>query len=202
MFASKGYHGCRIADIARDAGVAYGLVYHYFQNKEQLLQSVFKQSWEPLVARVQAVVHSSAPVDAKVRALVAEVFAAYRADPAAVKVLVVEIGRSTAVGRSERGGAFFHVLELARQMFLDAQHKGELPRPVNAALCAALLFGALEMSLTAFIVGMVEPTPELLAAAETQVAQMLLGGMLHSNSSRNTLSGSTQTPSILTPKWR
>ena len=32
VFAEKGYHGCRIADVARAANVAYGLVYHYFRN--------------------------------------------------------------------------------------------------------------------------------------------------------------------------
>ena len=40
VFARKGYHGCRIADVAKEAGVAYGLVYHYFRNKEELLQLV------------------------------------------------------------------------------------------------------------------------------------------------------------------
>ena len=41
VFAERGYHGCRIADVAREARVAYGLVYHYFQNKDELLESVF-----------------------------------------------------------------------------------------------------------------------------------------------------------------
>ena len=45
VFAEKGYHGCRIADVARSAEVAYGLVYHYFRNKEELLESVFAEQW-------------------------------------------------------------------------------------------------------------------------------------------------------------
>ena len=36
VFASHGYHGSRVSDIAQEAGIAYGLVYHYFKNKENL----------------------------------------------------------------------------------------------------------------------------------------------------------------------
>jgi len=41
VFASRGYHGARVSDIAREAGIAYGLVYHYFRNKEEILDTIF-----------------------------------------------------------------------------------------------------------------------------------------------------------------
>ena len=53
VFARKGYHGCRIADVAREAGVAYGLVYHYFQNKDELLQTVFDLGWGGFIQRIR-----------------------------------------------------------------------------------------------------------------------------------------------------
>ena len=37
VFSQKGFHRCRISDIANEAGVAYGLVYHYFENKQEIL---------------------------------------------------------------------------------------------------------------------------------------------------------------------
>ena len=37
-FAEKGYHACRVSDIAEEAGVAYGLVYHYFESKDAVLE--------------------------------------------------------------------------------------------------------------------------------------------------------------------
>ena len=46
VFAERGYHGCRISDVADRAGVAYGLVYHYFGNKEALLDHIFQANWE------------------------------------------------------------------------------------------------------------------------------------------------------------
>ena len=55
VFARKGYHGCRIADVAREAGVAYGLVYHYFKNKDELLETVVETGWSGFVSRMRAV---------------------------------------------------------------------------------------------------------------------------------------------------
>jgi len=40
VFARKGYHASRVGDIAEEAGVAYGLLYHYFESKEQVLLTV------------------------------------------------------------------------------------------------------------------------------------------------------------------
>ena len=34
VFARQGFHHCRVSDVADEAGVAYGLVYHYFDSKE------------------------------------------------------------------------------------------------------------------------------------------------------------------------
>lgn len=45
VFAEKGYHGTRISDIAHHAEIAYGLVYHYFKNKEEILDTIFLERW-------------------------------------------------------------------------------------------------------------------------------------------------------------
>ena len=42
VFAEKGYPDTRISDIAKRAEIAYGLVYHYFKNKEEITLEEFK----------------------------------------------------------------------------------------------------------------------------------------------------------------
>jgi len=56
IFASKGYHGCRIADVAKAAGVAYGLVYHYFDSKDEVLDTLFLERWDVMLAAIVLVV--------------------------------------------------------------------------------------------------------------------------------------------------
>ena len=41
VFARQGFHACRVSDVADEAGVAYGLVYHYFQSKEEIMATLF-----------------------------------------------------------------------------------------------------------------------------------------------------------------
>ena len=55
VFARKGYHTCRVGDIAEEAGVAHGLLYHYFRSKEELLETIFRETWRELLDAVQSV---------------------------------------------------------------------------------------------------------------------------------------------------
>ncbi len=179
VFANKGYHGCRIADVAREARVAYGLVYHYFKDKEELLQSVFEHGWGGFVARVREVAESSLALDQKVRGIAAVSFEAYRFDPHAVKVIILEIARSRGVDRASRQSAFVDVIQMCQRMFADAQNKGELDPEADPLLCAALLFGSIEMALTAFVLGWMDGRSEkALDKAQDQLTQAFLRGVL------------------------
>jgi TetR/AcrR family transcriptional regulator, fatty acid metabolism regulator protein len=176
VFAKKGYHGCRIADVAREAGVAYGLVYHYFEDKEALLQSVFESGWGGFVTRVREVARGEGTLAEKVQGVITIAFEAYRLDPRAVKVLILEIGRG---GRVNRGSAFLEIIELSAEMFTEARGKGELREGVDPILAASLLFGAIEMGLTAFVVGLFDrKDPAALESARAQVADSFLRGVL------------------------
>lgn len=179
VFSRKGYHGCRIADVAREAGVAYGLVYHYFRDKDELLESVFSSGWSGFLARVKAELEREVHVSERVRGVIRVAFDAYRRDHRAVKVLILEVGRSPAGGAVNRGGAFAGIVEATACMFAEAQRRGEVPADLEPALVAALLFGAVEMGLTAFILGLLDRRDE--AAIERvagQVAATFLGGVL------------------------
>lgn len=179
VFAKKGYHGCRIADVAREAKVAYGLVYHYFQDKEELLRSVFEVGWGGFVERITAALEGDATVEEKVHRLVQVAFDAYRSDPGAVRVLILEIARSPGLGRTNRNTVFVEAIGLGRAMFERAKANGELRADADPLLCAAALFGQLEMALTTFAVGMV-PNAErsALDRAPKQVAEWFLRGVL------------------------
>src|SRR3989442_5170623 len=60
VFARKGYHAARVGDIAEEAGVAYGLLYHYFSSKEEVLRNVFRETWRALIATINSVAEGDA----------------------------------------------------------------------------------------------------------------------------------------------
>ena len=177
VFARKGYHGCRIADVAREAGVAYGLVYHYFKNKEELLQLVFETGWGGFMSRIRDAAEASAPLEQKIGRIAQVAFEAYRIDPRGVRVLVLEFARSPSTGEANRRTAFAEVLGVITRMFERARTRGELRAGLEPALCAAMLFGSVEMSLTGFVMGLLDPRDSgLLAHAQEQLTSLFLDG--------------------------
>ncbi len=61
VFARKGFHTCRVGDIAEEARVAHGLLYHYFDSKDALLETVFRDAWSELLAAMRAVEETDEP---------------------------------------------------------------------------------------------------------------------------------------------
>lgn len=179
VFAKKGYHGCRISDVAREAGVAYGLVYHYFKNKEELLQSVFEAEWGGFVTRVQDVVARPGTADERIAGIVRVAFAAYRIDPRGVRVLILEIARSPSGDQVNRQSAFAEVLELSARVFAEGQSAGEVRAELDPLLGAALLFGAIEMAFTGILLGALPAEGDaVLDRVERQLAEAVLRGVL------------------------
>jgi TetR/AcrR family fatty acid metabolism transcriptional regulator len=179
VFAKKGYHGCRIADVAREAGVAYGLVYHYFQNKEALLGSVFEAVWTNFSNRVKELGQGEGSLEEKVRAICGLAFDAYRVDPQTVKVLILQIARSPSGNAVNRGTVFTDIIQMNAQMFERAKRRGELKADADPLLCATLLFGAIEVAITALVMGLYEVKDEKATErAAQQVADAFLRGVL------------------------
>ena len=55
VFARQGFHACRVSDIADEAGVAYGLVYHYFRSKDEVLDTLFLERWNVMLEVIREV---------------------------------------------------------------------------------------------------------------------------------------------------
>src|SRR5439155_11447013 len=87
-FAKKGYHASRVSDIAEEAGVAYGLVYHYFESKDAVLESIFRDMWGMMVAAINAVEEIEESPREQLRKSCAIVLRTWRDYPDVVRVLV------------------------------------------------------------------------------------------------------------------
>src|SRR6202162_2960171 len=79
-FARQGFHACRVADIADEAGVAYGLVYHYFASKGEVLDTLFLERWTLLLGFIHAADESGVPPREKLEAIASFVVESYRHD--------------------------------------------------------------------------------------------------------------------------
>jgi TetR/AcrR family transcriptional regulator, fatty acid metabolism regulator protein len=181
VFAEKGYHGCRIADVARGAGVAYGLVYHYFRNKDELLESVFAEQWTILLAALKAIQEGPGTAGEKIAGVLGFVLDVFKTAPTAVRVLILEVARTPKVLRSgSTPETFFSAIGILAQVVRSGQEARELRDAIEPVVAATGILGALEMTVTGLVVGLVRPVgpPEdQIDQVKGQLVTMVLAGL-------------------------
>jgi TetR/AcrR family fatty acid metabolism transcriptional regulator len=181
VFAEKGYHGCRVADVARGAGVAYGLVYHYFRNKDELLESVFAEQWAILLAALQAIREGPGSAGDKIAGVLGFVLDVYKTAPTAVRVLILEVARTPRVLRAgSTPETFISTIQILADVVKAGQESGELRGDIEPVVAATGLLGALEMTVTGLVVGLVRPvapTEEQIDVVKGQLVAMMLAGL-------------------------
>jgi TetR/AcrR family fatty acid metabolism transcriptional regulator len=175
VFARKGYHTCRVGDIAEEAGVAYGLVYHYFTSKEEVLETIFRETWTELLEAVRQVEESGEPAQEQLRQVAAILLRAWRRDPDLVRVLVREVARSPELQR--RVGEIEQAFTAIERIVTRGQEQGELRRDVEPRLASWIFYGAIEEILTGWVLGQLPDSDDDVAQAERTVV-LLIGGAL------------------------
>jgi AcrR family transcriptional regulator len=175
-FARKGYHACRVGEIAEEAGVAYGLVYHYFGSKEEVLETIFRDTWTLMLARVHEVQEEGGPAGEQVRKVTALLLRTWHRDPDLVRVLVHEVTRSPEqLPRQIDEIGLAH--EALRGIVVHGQETGEFRTDYDPQLAATIFYGALEEVLTGWVMGQLPDSDEDIARAEQVVTGLICDGL-------------------------
>jgi AcrR family transcriptional regulator len=175
VFAEKGFHASRVGDIAEEAGIAYGLVYHYFQSKEDLLETIFRTTWTEMLARVREVEEAGVPAAEAVRQVTALLLRTWRRDPALVRVLVREVTRNQHVQQEIE--EITQAMEALERIVRRGQESGEFRTELDPRLAAVVFYGALEEVLSGWVLGQLPDREEDIARAEKNVVAVLTGGL-------------------------
>ena len=175
VFADKGFHAARVGDIAEEAGVAYGLVYHYFKSKEDLLETIFRATWTEMLARVREVEEAGVPASEAVRQVTALLLRTWRRDPDLVRVLVREVTRNQHVQREIE--EITDAMQALERIVRRGQETGEFRSDLDPRLAAVVFYGALEEVLTGWVMGQLPDKDEDVAGAERNVVALLVGGL-------------------------
>jgi TetR/AcrR family fatty acid metabolism transcriptional regulator len=178
VFARKGFHTCRVGDIAEEAGVAHGLLYHYFTSKDEVLETIFREAWADLLAAMRAVEETGEPAPEQLRKVCAILLRTWRHSPDLVTVLVREIARSGELqNRIEDLHGVFRVIE---RIVARGQADGAFRAGVNPKLTATIVYGALEEILTSWVLGQLPDGDAEIARAERDVVDVVVGGLAQS----------------------
>jgi TetR/AcrR family transcriptional regulator, fatty acid metabolism regulator protein len=177
VFARQGFHTCRVSDIADEAGVAYGLVYHYFQSKDEVLDTLFLERWDVLLEAIREIDASSQPARDKLRAIAGFIIDSYRHDPDLMKVIIVEVTRAANSFGAAHLGKITEAYAQIRGIVEQAQRDGEFRDAVSAEFAAMAFYGAIEQVLTGWIFGLLEETDDSYERAKDHVVETICDGL-------------------------
>ena len=175
VFARKGYHASRVGDIAEEAGVAHGLLYHYFRSKDELLETIFRETWRDVLDAVRVVEETDETARERLAGVAKILLRAWRRDPDLVRVLVREVTRSTALQR--RVDEIDQAFAALERIIAGGQEDGEFRADVDPRMVSYVFYGAVEEILTGWVLGQLGDGDEQIAAAEQTVIEVVCGGL-------------------------
>jgi AcrR family transcriptional regulator len=177
VFARRGFHHCRVSDVADEAGVAYGLVYHYFDSKEEILNTLFLERWQIMLDAIAEIDAKDIPARDKLYQVAGFIIDSYRHEPDLMKVIIVEVTRSAhSFGRlhleriREAYGGIAKLVESGRA---EGAFKSDIP----ARFAAMCFYGAIEQLLSGWIFDLLPQTEEEFERAKGLVVEAICGGL-------------------------
>ncbi len=179
VFARMGYHGARVSDIAREAGIAYGLVYHYFKNKEEILRTIFDERWSGFLEGLEGIADSAGTTENKLVSVAALMLNAYRLRPEWVKILVLEIQRSSRFAEPSQQRAIGGLVQVIARLIRAGQANGELRQNVDPEVASYLFLGGLEIVITARVLDVLKIEPGEEQGYYQKVARTVVDVFLH-----------------------
>jgi TetR/AcrR family transcriptional regulator, fatty acid metabolism regulator protein len=183
VFGRQGFHTCRVSDVADEAGVAYGLVYHYFDSKDQILDTLFLERWDILLRAIQQVDGEEIPPRDKLYTITSFIVDSYRHDPDLMKVIIVEVTRAAnTFGRTHLAHireAYVGIAAIVER----AQRAGVFRSDITPDFAALAFYGAVEQVLTGWIFALLPTGEREYEQAKTHIVETICGGLEHTERS-------------------
>jgi AcrR family transcriptional regulator len=160
VFSRKGYADTRMADIAREADMSYGLVYHYFENKEKLFDAIVEEWWTGFYNELEELQKRPVPTGEKLVGIIRYILSVYASKPNQISIFVTEVSRGFVYHAHTKGkDKFNRLFTLCREIILEGQAKGVLRSDIQAHYLAYVFLGSIDTFLSVMILGNETLTP-------------------------------------------
>jgi AcrR family transcriptional regulator len=176
-FARQGFHACRVSDIADEAGVAYGLVYHYFDSKDEVLDTLFLDRWNVLLELIRETDRREISARDKLYAVASFIIDSYRHDPELMKVIIVEVTRAANTFGRRHIGVIREAYGALAEIVAEAQRAGEFSDAVTPQFAAFAFYGVIEQVLTGWIFDVLPSDDDQFDEAKRSVIETICDGL-------------------------
>ena len=177
VFARQGFHSARVSDIADEAGVAYGLVYHYFGSKDEVLDTLFLERWNVLLDAIHETDRGQGAPRDKLRTITSFIVESYRHEPDLMKVIIVEVTRAANSFGRRHLAKIREAYDGIAEIVAEGQAAGMFRDDITPQFAAMAFYGAIEQVLTGWIFGILPQGEDELEQAKTFVVETICGGL-------------------------
>ncbi len=151
IIKQKGFHRARMSDIAVEAGISYGLVYHYFKNKDDLFEAILNRWWDRLFKLMRDIHEAQYDVQEKLKHIIHYFLDTYQSNPELVNIFITEISRSTTNLTADRLEYFKKFMSLTEAVIAEGQQNRTLRTDFRARYLTYIFLGALEAFLSTMV---------------------------------------------------
>ena len=174
VFARSGYFSSKVADIAREAGVADGTVYLYFKSKDEILHSIFDRAMAEFIGEGRRELAGIDDPRARLAKIAELHLSRLGADRDLAIVFQVELRGSTKFMQEFSAAGFGEYLEIIRETIANGQSAKLLRSDIKPIVAAKIFYGALDEMVTNWILS---PRSYDLTPMAGEVMKIYLGGM-------------------------
>jgi len=175
MFARKGFYKTRISEIAKEAKVADGTVYIYFENKDDILISLFEEQMKAVMDNmVEQISEETDPVK-KLEKFALIHLQLIEQNPNMAEIIQVEVRQSSKFMKEYKNEKFVQYLELIAEIVREGQEKHIFKKEVIPGMAKRAFFGALD-EMSRFWVLSTRKQYDIKTAAK-QISEYFLNGI-------------------------
>ena len=151
VFARNGFFNSKVADVAREAGVADGTVYLYFKNKDHILVSIFESFMDNARAEVREAIGPLGDPREKLRRIAELHLERMGSDRDLAVVFQVELRSSMMFMEQFSETRVSEYLDLIRQVIQEGQRRGQFRSSIDTTVASKVFFGALDEMVTNWV---------------------------------------------------
>lgn len=144
VFARKGFYHAKVSEIAREAGVADGTIYLYFQNKDDILINLFEDEMKRIIDNMRGEIDAESDPLEKIRRFALAHLALVESNKDLAEIIQVEIRQSAKFMKEYRNEKFYEYLDLIGTIVAEGQTQGVIRADVDPGIVKRAFFGALD----------------------------------------------------------
>src|SRR6266852_9563028 len=173
VFARNGYFNAKVSEIAKSAGVADGTIYLYFEGKEDLLVTIFREHTRNYLQSLESALQNVSRPEERIRLAIRHHLETLGRDRALAVVSQVELRHSLKFMSLLSHGEVAEYLNMIRSIVEHGQNAGVFRRTLHPQLVAKSVFGILDEMVTSWILSEKDYNP---ADHADQIADFVLTG--------------------------